>query len=101
VDQPDAIGTKSSHGFGNCRNFVQPLELQESLRASFGLLRWRKVIQQSEKFTPHLFSFLRAAVLERLERFVETKSARPSKWLKDNGHWVELASSSKTREQCH
>jgi hypothetical protein len=65
------------------------------------LLCWRKVIQQFEKFTPHLFSFLRAAVLERLERFVETKSARPSKWLKDNGQWVELASSSEKHEQCH
>lgn len=72
--------------------------LRTSLRASIGLLRWRKVIQQFEKFTPHLFSVLRSAVLERLERFVETESARPNKWLKDNSQWVELASSSEKPE---
>ena len=60
-----------------------------------------KVIQQFDKFAPHLFSFLRAAVLERLEGFVETKSARPGEWLKDNGQRIELASSSEKPEQCH
>jgi hypothetical protein len=69
--------------------------------ASFTFRHWCQSVQQFEKFTPHFFNFLRAAMLERLECTVESEQASPRKGLKDNRQRVELLGSPEKPEQRH
>ena len=51
--------------------------------------------------TPHFLDLLMTTMLERLKRTVETESARPRKWLKNNCQWVELAGPCEKSEQSY